>query len=143
MIDVIKVKEIDDDMRDLGLDGPDSADDDNAGMDPEFKQTPMIIQVGKVIDSRGNPNPIKSVKADDGKEHPITPDQASAIKMFLSANYDIQKKRQFTKDVQNSETLGALLKGKSPTEMKDIFLKMFPSPKSPYHSYHHALTADR
>jgi hypothetical protein len=125
MIDDIKVKEIDDDMRDLGLDGPDSADDDNAGMDPEFKQTPMIIQVGKVIDSRGNPNPIKSVKADNGKEHPITPDQASAIKMFLTANYDIQKKRQFTKDVQNSETLGALLKGKSPTEMKDIFLKMY------------------
>ena len=88
MIDDIKVKEIDDDMRDLGLDGPDSADADNAGMDPEFKQ-------------------------------------ASAIKMFLTANYDIQKKRQFTKDVQNSETLGALLKGKSPTEMKDIFLKMY------------------
>ena len=89
MIDDIKVKEIDDDMRDLGLDGPDSADDDNAGMDPEFKQTPMIIQVGKVIDSRGNPNPIKSVKADDGKEHPITPDQLQT--MTYKRNVSLQK----------------------------------------------------
>ena len=57
MIDDIKVKEIDDDMRDLGLDGPDSADDDNAGMDPEFKQTPMIIQVGKVCLLYTSPSP--------------------------------------------------------------------------------------
>ena len=28
-IDSLKIKEIDDDMRDLGLDGPDSADDDD------------------------------------------------------------------------------------------------------------------
>ena len=45
MLDDVKMHEIDDDMKDLGLDGPDSADDDNAGMDAEFKGTPMILSL--------------------------------------------------------------------------------------------------
>ena len=47
MIDDIKVKEIDDDMRDLGLDGPDSADDDNAGMDPNLNKHPRLYKWAK------------------------------------------------------------------------------------------------
>ena len=42
----------------------DPADDDEAGMDKGFKKEPMITQLGKVLDSRGNPNPIKKVVSD-------------------------------------------------------------------------------
>jgi len=49
MLDDVKMHEIDDDMRDLGLGGPDAADDDNAGLDPDFKQTPMITQVVRFL----------------------------------------------------------------------------------------------
>lgn len=125
MLDDMKMHEIDDDMRDLGLDGPDKADDDNADLDPDFKQAPMITQLGKVLDSRGNPNPVDSVTTDDGKEHKITAQQASTIKMFLTADYDIKVKRQFTKDVQQSDTLSELLQGKTPQEMQAIFLDKY------------------
>jgi len=126
MLDDVKMHEIDDDFRDLGIGGPDSADDDNAGLDPDFKQTPMIMQVGKVLDSRGNPNPIKSVTTDDGKEHPITPQQASVLKMLLTTDkVKPAVKRQFTKDVQNAETLEMLLKAKDQNDMIKAFLTKY------------------
>ena len=126
MLDDVKMHEIDDDFRDLGIGGPDSADDDNAGLDPDFKQTPMIMQVGKVLDSRGNPNPIKSVTTDDGKEHPITPQQASVLKMLLTTDkVKPDVKRQFTKDVQNADTLEMLLKAKDQNDMIKAFLTKY------------------
>lgn len=104
----------------------DPADSDDAGLDPDFKQTPMIIQVGKVLDSRGNPNPIKSVTTDDGKEHKISPQQASVIKMLLTTDrVKPDVKRQFTKDVQHAETLGMLLQAKDQNEMIQTFLKKY------------------
>jgi len=126
MLDDVKMHEIDDDFRDLGLDGPDSADDDTAGLDPDFKQTPMITQVGKVLDSRGNPNPITTLTTDDGKQHKVSPKQASVLKMLLTTDRvkpDI--KRQFTKDVQMADTLGMLLKAKDENEMIQSFLQKY------------------
>lgn len=128
MLDDVKMHEIDDDMRDLGLGGPDKADDDNADLDPDFKEQPMIVQLGKVLDSRGNPNPIEMVVTDDGKKHKINATQAQVLKMFLTANYDINTKRQFTKDLQTSDTMELMLKGKNPQEMKDLFMDKY-SPK--------------
>jgi hypothetical protein len=126
MLDDVKMHEIDDDMRDLGLGGPDAADDDNAGLDPDFKQTPMITQVGKVLDSRGNPNPIKTVTTDDGKEHKILPQQASVIKMLLTTDkVKPDVKRAFTKDVQQADTLGMLLQAPNQDEMVRVFLKKY------------------
>ena len=126
MLDDVKMHEIDDDMRDLGLGGPDIADDDDAGMDAEFKNTPMIIQVGKVLDSRGNPNPVKTCKTDDGKEMPCSPEQAATIKMLLTTDkVKPAIKREFTKDVQNSETLGMLLKEGSKDDMIRAFLEKY------------------
>ena len=126
MLDDVKMHEIDDDMRDLGLGGPDIADNDDAGMEPEFKNTPMIIQVGKVLDSRGNPNPVKTCKTDDGKEMPCSPEQAATIKMLLTTDrVKPAIKREFTKDVQNSETLGMLLKAGSKDDMIRAFLNKY------------------
>ena len=64
----------------------DPADDDEAGMDKGFKKEPMITQLGKVLDSRGNPNPIKKVVSDSGKKYDITPEKAQTLKM-MSVSY--------------------------------------------------------
>ena len=126
MLDDVKMHEIDDDMRDLGLDGPDAADDDNAGLDPDFKQTPMITQVGKVLDSRGNPNPITELTTDDGKKHKVSPQQASVIKMLLTTDkVKPDVKRQFTKDVQQSDTLAMLLNAGDQNAMIKAFLEKY------------------
>jgi len=135
MLDDVKMHEIDDDMRDLGLGGPDAADDDNAGLDPDFKQTPMITQVGKVLDSRGNPNPITELTTDDGKKHKVNPMQANVIKMLLTTDkVKPDVKRAFTKDVQNSETLGMLLQAKDQNGMVKAFLSKYGNPDSPERS---------
>jgi len=125
MLDDVKVKEIDDDMRDLDLGNVGSELDKDDDLAPGFKQQPMITQVMKVLDSRGNPKPVETVTTDDGKEHKITASQASTLKMFLTADYDSKVKRQFTSDVQQSDTLAELLKGKTPQEMQAIFLDKY------------------
>lgn len=126
MLDDVKMSEVDDDLGDLELGNVGKElDSDDKDYDAEFKQTPMIIQLGKVLDSRGNPNPVTTVTTDDGKKHKISASQASTIKMFLTADYDTQVKRQFTKDVQESETMIELLKGESPKEMQAIFIDMY------------------
>jgi hypothetical protein len=132
MLDDVKMHEIDDDMRDLGLGGPDSADDDNAGLDPDFKQTPMIVQVGKILDSRGNPNPVKQVTTDDGKKHNVSVQQAMVIKMLLTTDkVKPDVKRQFTKDVQQADTLSMLLNAGDQNAMVKAFLDKYQPGDSP------------
>jgi hypothetical protein len=132
MLDDVKMHEIDDHFRDLGIGGPDSADDDNAGLDPDFKQTPMIMQIGKVLDSRGNPNPIKHVTTDDGKKHDISVQQAMVIKMLLTTDkVKPDTKRAFTKDVQQADTLGMLLQAGDQNAMVKAFLDKYKPGDSP------------
>tara|TARA_E500000178_G_scaffold340023_1_gene382233 strand:+ start:2083 stop:2520 length:438 start_codon:yes stop_codon:yes gene_type:complete len=126
-IDSLKIKEIDDDMRDLGLDGPDSADDDEAGMDKGYsdKHIPLINQVHKVKDSQGNPNPIKMVSTEDGGKFKITGWQADLIIQMLTGNYNQKQKMEFTKDVNTKkEVLGGLLDTKSPKDMVAKFKEL-------------------
>ena len=100
----------------------DPADDDEAGMDKEFKKEPMIMQLGKLLDSRGNPNPIKNVVSDSGKRYDINPQQAQTLKMMLTTDaVKPDVKRQFTTDVQNDEVLGMMLKAKDQKEMIGMF----------------------
>ena len=100
----------------------DPADDDEAGMDKEFKKEPMIIQLGKVLDSRGNPNPVKHVVSDSGKKYDITPQQAQTLKMFLTTDaVKPDVKRKFTIDVQNDDVLGMMLKAKDQKDMVGMF----------------------
>ena len=87
----------------------DPADDPNAGFDKEFKQDSMFNQLGKILDSRGNPRPLDTVITDDGKKHKVNFQQAKMIRMLLTApQVKPDLKRQFTKDIQNSETLEKL-----------------------------------
>ena len=101
----------------------DPADDPNAGFDKEFKQDSIFNQMGKILDSRGNPRPLDTVITDDGKKHKVDFNQAKMIRMLLTApqiNPDI--KRQFTKDIQQSETLMKFLQT---DDMGALFRSMY------------------
>ena len=101
----------------------DPADDPNAGFDKEFKQDSMFNQLGKILDSRGNPRPLDTVITDDGKKHKVNFQQAKMIRMLLTApQVKTDLKRQFTKDIQNSETLEKFLQT---DDMGALFRSMY------------------
>ena len=101
----------------------DPADDPNAGFDKEFKQDSMFNQMGKILDSRGNPRPLDTVITDDGKKHKVDFNQAKMIRMLLTApQVKPDLKRQFTKDIQNSETLEKFLQT---DDMGALFRSMY------------------
>ena len=102
--------------------GFDPADDDNADMDREFKQMPMITQIGKSLDSRGNPNPVTHLTSETGKKYKASVTHAQTLKMMLTT--DAVKpaiKREFTLDIAQDELLGKMLSAKSQEEMVNIF----------------------
>ena len=101
----------------------DPADDPNAGFDKEFKQDSMFNQLGKILDSRGNPRPLDTVITDDGKKHKVNFQQAKMIRMLSTApQVKPDLKRQFTKDIQNSETLEKFLQT---DDMGALFRSMY------------------
>lgn len=94
------------DFDDLGLRGLGSELDKDDDGGPGFKGAPMFDQLGKIIDSRGNPNPVKTVKTDDGEEIEVTPEQAQMLRRLLTAEgMKPAMKMKFTKDLQHSDTL--------------------------------------
>ena len=101
----------------------DPADDPNAGFDKEFKQDSMFNQLGKILDSQGNPRPLDTVVTDDGKKHKVNFRQASALSRLLTAprvKPDIKAK--FTKDLQTSEVLEKFLQA---NDMVELFVSMY------------------
>ena len=101
----------------------DPADDPNAGFDKEFKQDSMFNQMGKILDSRGNPRPLDTVITDDGKKHKVNFQQAKMIRMLLTApQIKPDVKREFTKDLQTSEVLEKFLQA---NDMVELFVSMY------------------
>ena len=101
----------------------DPADDPNAGFDKEFKQDSIFNQMGKILDSRGNPRPLDTVITDDGKKHKVNFNQAKMIRMLLTApQIKPELKMQFTKDIQQSETLMKFLQT---DDMGALFRSMY------------------
>lgn len=101
----MKAKEFIKEFRDI-----DPADDPNAGMDRDFKQDAMFTQLGKILDSQGNPRPLDTVITDDGKKFKVSARQADTLrKLMTSTQVKPMIRAQFTKDVQNSETLSKFL----------------------------------
>ena len=101
----------------------DPADDPNAGFDKEFKQDSMFNQLGKILDSQGNPRPLDTVVTDDGKKHKVNFQQARGLRRLLTAprvKPDI--KARFTKDLQTSEVLEKFLQAK---DMVELFVSMY------------------
>lgn len=110
-----KLSEID--FSDLGLKGH-GRELDKDDEDEGFKQERMFMQLGKIVDSRGNPKPLDSVKTDDGKVVKVTPMQAQVI-MKYEQNVPQQggQKDKFMRMIQMSDGL------EKAKEMADNFLK--------------------
>ena len=101
----------------------DPADDPNAGFDKEFKQDSMFNQLGKILDSQGNPRPLDTVVTDDGKKHKVNFRQASALRRLLTApRVKPEIKARFTKDLQTSEVLEKFLQS---NDMVELFVSMY------------------
>tara|TARA_B110000305_G_scaffold54941_1_gene60606 strand:- start:1230 stop:1619 length:390 start_codon:yes stop_codon:yes gene_type:complete len=127
----MKAKEFIREFRDI-----DPADDPNAGMDQEFKQDPIFHQLGKILDSRGNPNPLDTVITDDGKKFKVTFKQATVLRRLLTApSVKPNTKAKFTKDLQQSQTLEKYLQA---DDMVELFISTYNPEKtepSPYTKY--------
>jgi hypothetical protein len=92
----MKAKEFIKEFRDI-----DPADDPNFGMDKEFKQDSVFNQLGKILDSRGNPNPLDTVVTDDGKKFKVNFQQATVLRRLLTApSVKPQIKSQFTHQIR-------------------------------------------
>ena len=114
----MKAKEFIKEFKDI-----DPADDPNAGMDKEFKQDSIFNQLGKILDSRGNPNPLDTVTTDDGKKFKVSMSQASVLRRLLTApSVKPQVKAQFTKDLQQSQTIEKFLQAK---DMVKLFVSTY------------------
>ena len=101
----------------------DPADDPNAGFDKEFKQDSMFNQLGKILDSQGNPRPLDTVVTDDGKKHKVNFLQARGLRRLLTApRVKPEIKARFTKDLQTSEVLEKFLQAK---DMVELFVSMY------------------
>jgi len=123
IIDIVEAPE--DDFKDLDLDNVgrelDQDDDEHGG----FSQKPMYDQLGKVLDSAGNPNPVDTVTTDDGKEHKITPDQARMIRMLMTTDKVKPMVRdKFIKDMQQSANLVDFL-DMDYHELPSLFVKRY------------------
>lgn len=114
----MKAKEFIKEFKDI-----DPADDPNAGMDKEFKQDSIFNQLGKILDSRGNPNPLDTVTTDDGKKFKVSMNQATVLRRLLTApSVKPQVKAQFTKDLQQSQTIEKFLQA---DDMVELFVSMY------------------
>jgi hypothetical protein len=121
MKDIVK-----EDLDDLGLKGHGSELDRDDDGDEGFKQPSMFEQLGKILDSQGNPNPIDSVKTDDGKVIKVTAQQARMLRMMAtSENVKPMVRTQFIKDIQHSHGLLDFVDVKDYHEMPKIFMQKY------------------
>ena len=113
------------DFDDLGLKGYGSEldqDDDGEG----FSQKSMFDQLGKILDSVGTPNPVKSVITDDGEKIEVSPQQAKVLRQLLTAEgMKPNVKMQFTKDLQKSATLHDFVDEKDYHKIGQIFMMKY------------------
>jgi len=114
----MKAKEFIKEFKDI-----DPADDPNSGMDKEFKQDSIFNQLGKILDSQGNPRPLDTVITDDGKKFKVTFKQATVLRRLLTApSVKPQVKAQFTKDLQQSQTIEKFLQAE---DMVELFVSTY------------------
>jgi len=122
---VLKDDNDDLDTMDLDLDNVgaelDSDDDDGKS----YAQAPMYDQLGKVLDSRGNPKPVTHVTTDDGKKHKVNPDQARTIRMLMTTDkVKPMVRTQFQRDMQTSNALVDFL-DHDYHELPSLFVKRY------------------
>ena len=98
-------------------------DDDDA--DTGFTREAIFVQLGRVIDSVGNPNPVTSVTTDDGDHIDVTPMQAKVLRMVATADQIKPNIRQnFLKDIQTTKGLEEFL-SVEPKTIPQLFMKKY------------------
>ena len=112
----------DDDFELMRKGSIDPADIDDGGIGPGFKQDTIFDQLGKVLDSQGNPNPRDTIVTDDDKKFKVTVPQAKTLRMMATTDKVKPNVRvEFTKAIQQSEGLAPFLAVKDPKDMINIF----------------------
>tara|TARA_B100000214_G_C23878356_1_gene586063 strand:- start:665 stop:1042 length:378 start_codon:yes stop_codon:yes gene_type:complete len=114
------------DFSDFGLDrhGSELDVDDDGGKG--FKGDSMFDQLGKILDSQSNPNPITKVITDDGDKVEVSPQQARVLRQLLTAEgMKPNVKMKFTKDLQMSATLHDFVDQKDYHKMGQIFMMKY------------------
>jgi hypothetical protein len=102
----------------------DDREDDGEG--EGFKGEPMYVQLGKVLDSQGNPKPVNTVTTDDGKTFKVSPQQAQMLRMLATTDKIKPMIRdKFTKDIQTSHGLADFVDIKDYHEIPALFVKRY------------------
>lgn len=129
----MKLKDIlkEGDFDDLGLKGLGSELDKDDDYDPEKDKFSMTKQLGKMLDSRGNPNPLNSVETRDGSTHQLTMDQAANLMSLLKRppvnGSDREEKEQFQKDISKKEGLMPFLDANDGKTMQQLYIQKYMS----------------
>ena len=121
--DVVKEGSFDDfGMKDYGKD----LDDDEKDMGKGFDKDSMFDQLGKILDSRGNPNPIKTVTTDDGEKVEVNPMQAQELRKLLRMDgMKPQLKLRLTKELQMSKHLHDFVDSKDYKQIGAVFMQKY------------------
>ena len=129
----MKIKDVlkEGDFDDLGLRGLGSELDKDDDYDPEKDKFSMTKQLGKMLDSRGNPNPLNSVSTRDGAEMQLTMDQAANLMSLLKRppvnGTDRQEKEQFQKDISKKAGLTPFLDANDGKTMQQLYVSKYMS----------------
>ena len=130
----MKLKDIlkEGDFDDLGLKGLGSElDRDDDQYDPETDKFSMTKQLGKMLDSRGNPNPLNSVETRDGAVVQLTMDQAANLMSLLKRppvnGTDRQEKEQFQRDISKKDKLMPFLDANDGKTMQQLYIQNYMS----------------
>lgn len=118
-LDAIVKPVLEDDWDDFDIS---ASDDEEEG----YKQTPMYDQLGKILDSQGNPKPVDTVTTDDGKQFKVSGDQARVIRMLMTTDkVKPQVRTQFQRDMQNSASAADFFDIKDYHEIPQLFVKRY------------------
>lgn len=130
----MKLKDIlkEDEFDDLGLKGVGSElDVDDDKYDPEKDKFSITDQLGKMLDSRGNPNPKNSVETRDGATVQLTMDQAANLMSLLKRppvnGTDTEEKKQFQRDISKKEGLMPFLDANDGKTMQQLYIQKYMS----------------
>jgi len=100
----------------------DPADADDGGIGPGFKNDTIFDQLGKILDSQGNPVERDTVVTDDDEKFKVTVPQAKTLRMMATTDKVKPAVRiEFTKAIQRSDGLAPFLAVKDPRDMINIF----------------------
>lgn len=111
-------------LEDWDDDDHDMGDDDDASTG--FTREAMFVQLGRIIDSQGNPNPVDSVTTDDGDKHRVSPDEAKVLRMLATTDKVRPNIRErFIKDLQTTAGLQDFLNLGSSKEMPKLFVQKY------------------